>query len=65
MSEKTIFEAHVDRMELSNLPVRRGESIRFWNAVCRCEECAKAYVRVSVTVETIDAAMSARSGEGE
>lgn len=51
---KTTFEAHVDRMELSKPPVSRGDSIRFWNAVCNCPECREAYVRVRVTVEVIE-----------
>lgn len=66
MSERVVFEAHVDRMSLQNLPTGRGESVRFWNAVCRCEECEKAYVRVRVTVEVIeDSAALAKRENGE
>lgn len=52
--EPVVFYAHVDRTDLSKPPIRRGESLRFWNAVCQCDECVQVYARVRVTVEVID-----------
>ncbi len=65
MSERVEFWAHVDRMELQSLPMKRGDRVTLWNEVCSCDECRKAYARVRVTVEIIEPADERGEAKGD